>query len=45
MQIKVVLLDGSVVKPVFDPEHRQGVLRYYAERLVEGSIKSYEIVQ
>jgi hypothetical protein len=44
MTVKVELLDGSFISPMFDPEHSEGVLAYYQKELDKFRILSYEVI-
>jgi Na+/citrate or Na+/malate symporter len=44
MTVKVELLDGSFISPMFDPEHGDSVLDFYIAKLIAGEILSYEVI-
>lgn len=45
MTIKVVLRDGTVLYPAYDPEHRKGVIEFYADKFEKGLIREWGIVE
>lgn len=44
MTVKVELLDGTFISPIYDPEHTKDVLDFYIAKLIAGEILSYEVV-
>jgi hypothetical protein len=44
MTVKVELLNGSFISPMFDPEHSDSVIDYYVAKLIAGEILSYEVI-
>jgi hypothetical protein len=44
MTVKVELLNGSFISPMFDPEHANSVIEYYIAKLIAGEILSYEVI-
>ena len=43
MTVKVELLDGTFITPVYDSEHASIVLDFYVAKLIAGEILSYEV--
>jgi hypothetical protein len=44
MTVKVELLNGSFISPMFEPEHANSVIEYYIAKLIAGEILSYEVI-
>jgi hypothetical protein len=44
MTVKVELLDGSFISPMFEPEHFESVIDFYVAKLIAGEILSYEVI-
>jgi hypothetical protein len=44
MTVKVELLNGSFISPMFDPQHFDSVIEFYVAKLIAGEILSYEVV-
>jgi hypothetical protein len=43
--VKVELLNGSFIYPMFDPEHSYSVIGFYISKLKAGEILGYEVIR
>jgi hypothetical protein len=44
MNMEITLLDGTNIYPSYDPEHRKGVLEFYADKFDKGLIMAWKVV-
>jgi hypothetical protein len=44
MNVIVELLDGTRIRPSFDPQHKKAVAEFYGKQYWEGKIISFEIL-
>lgn len=44
MNVTVELLDGTYIRPSFDPQHKVAVAEFYGKQYWEGKIVSFEIL-
>jgi hypothetical protein len=44
MNLKVTLLDGTVIYPSYAPEHAEGISAYYNEQQRIGFVKSWRVI-
>jgi hypothetical protein len=44
MKLRVILNSGTVIYPVFDPEHSEAILALYQAELESFGIQAYEVI-
>jgi hypothetical protein len=44
MTVEVILMNGTIITPSYDPEHLEGVSYYYNEQTRLGFVKSWRVV-
>lgn len=45
MQVKVEQLDGTLITPMYEPEHKDAVFDIYLAKLINGEILSFELIE